>query len=283
MLHVPFLTRYNFRVDNWGANPLTTPGTSVIPGASNAEGSWTQIFSAAAVSQDVSWIIIDVYGGNTANQIKSHLLDIGVDPAGGTSYTPIISNIVCGASANSNAPCGAFTFPIRIKAGSTIAARVQGSNATAGTVRVVAVIYGQPSAPESDKVGSYSETIGTITNSEGVSFTPGNATDGSWVLLGTTTRSLWWWNLCVQISNATMSAHGNYIELAYGDASNKHSITRVHFASDTSEFNFRTEITSYLTAVSYCHLPAGTNIYIRGECSAAPVSGYNAVAVGVGG
>lgn len=187
-LLIPGLTRANWTYDNFGATPAVAYGTSVTPGASNAEGSWTQIASSANIAQDVRGFFLMVHTGNTNSQAKPHLLDIGVDPAGGTSYTAVISNIPCGAGATDVGH--PFFFPLYIKAGSSVAVRVQGANATAGTVRVAAKFYGHLSNPAAWKQGFFSETIGTVTNSNGTSFTPGNAADGSWVSLGTTANRL---------------------------------------------------------------------------------------------
>jgi len=279
------LSRFSFTYDNWGTNPSTTPGTSVTPGASNAEGSWTQVASSSNISQDCYWLAIRVSEGSTSGQIKSQLLDIGVDPAGGTSYTAVISDIVCGASfATSNRQDGhQFLFPIFIKSGSSVAVRIQGSNGTAGTVLVAVKFYGQPSNPEKCPMGMFSETIGSIASSAGVSFTPGNAADGSWTSLGTTSKNLWWWQICYQISNSTITVEQTYIELAYGDGSNKVSIMRaMHMGSTVEECGFTFPYNlNFIEA--YCPVPAGATIYIRGRCVNAPDTGYNAVAVGIGG
>lgn len=267
-------------VDNWGANPATTFGTSVIPGASNAEGSWTQLLTALA--NEAAGFVLTVHSGATSAAIKSHLLDIGIDPAGGTSYTAIVNNIVCGrAGAVTNTGSGRrWAFPLRLPAGATVAARIQGSNATAGTVRVGIRSFGQPAAPFLPR-GTFSETIGTITNSSGVAFTPGNAADGTWVSLGTTANPLWWWQMGYQIDNATITAEYTYIELAFGDASNKHIIQRTLHGGTTGETCG--EIYSPMTPWEcYCPVPAGNNIYVRGRCNNAADTGYNAVAIGVG-
>lgn len=277
--------RYNFIFDNWGANPGATPGTSVIPGASNVEGTYTQIASSANISEDCFLLYLRVSDGATSANIKSHLLDIGVDPAGGSSYTAIINNIVCGA-------CGAITttgggvqflFPFFIRSGSSVAVRIQGSNATAGTVRVGARFYGKPTKPEQTLVGSFSETIGTITNSQGVTFTPGNAADGTWTSLGTTVRDMWWWQMAYQVSNSAITAEYTYIDIAWGDGSNKHIILRGMHGGTATETIGLILNENLISDRAYCPVPAGSNIYIRGRCLNAPDTGYNGVAVGIGG
>lgn len=285
MLAAPGLSAFHWTYDNYGANPSATPGTSVTPGASGAEGSWTQIASGANIAQDVWALALRISDGATSTAQKDHLLDIGIDPAGGTSYTAIVSNIVCGASS----PVGAqgsghhFLLPLFIPSGASVAVRIQGSNATAGTVRVGAKFYGKPSRPEAMPLGQYAETIGTITGTQGVSFTPGNAADGSWTLLGTTGKNLWWWQIAYQVSNATITAEYTYIDLAYGDASNKTQIMRAMHGGTTSE-QIGDALKSNLNPYeAFCFVPAGSNIYIRGRCLNAPDTGYNAVAIGIGG
>jgi hypothetical protein len=278
------LSTYNFSYDNWGANPATTYGTSVIPGASNAEGSWTQIASSANISEDVYWLYFQVHSGATAAGIKMHLLDIGVDPAGGASYTAVVSNFIVGCSpAVTGAGNREYCIPFFIKSGSSVAVRIQGSNATAGTVRVAARFWGKPSRPEVVPVGAYTETIGTITSSAGVTVTPGNAADGAYVSLGTTVKPLWWWQLGHQINNGTITAEYTYLELAWGDVTNKKTFFKVMHVGTTGETCGLALQTSLLECAAYCEVPAGSTIYARARCSDAPDTGYNVVALGVGG
>ncbi len=284
MLHVPGLSAYNFRFDNWGTNPSATPGTSVTPGASNAEGSWTQIASSANIAQDCYWLYLQVSGGATSAAAKPQLLDIGVDPAGGTSYTAVISNLAVGASPLLTAAgLRPFVFPLFIKAGSSVAVRVQGANATAGTVRAIARFYGQPSNPAAVPTGMFSQTFGTITNSNGASFTPGNAADGSWVDLGAVTLPLWWFQLGYQIDNGTITAEYTYVEVAFGDASNKHTILKTMHGGTTGETCGLAVVPCLGLYEAYRPVPAGANIYVRGRCNNAPDTGYNATVIGIGG
>jgi hypothetical protein len=277
------LSGYAFTYDNWGTNPTATPGTAVTPGASNVEGSWTQIASSANIAQDCYWLGLIISGGATATAAKNHLIDIGVDPAGGTSYTAVISNLVCGNSGTVIQNFRQFTFPYFIKSGSSVAVRIQGSNATAGTVRVMAKFYGQPTNPANVPIGSISQTFGTISSSNGTSFTPGNIADGSWVSMGTATTPLWWWQLGVQIDNGTQSAHYTYVDLAVGDVTNKKTILRHFMMSNTSEVNGDIAGSQMAFADCYWPVPSGAEIWVRGRNGAAPVSGYNATVIGIGG
>ena len=279
MLFTPGLSDFGFSVDNWGADASTSVGTSVVPGATNAEGAWTQVLTALA--QDVFFSTLVIHSGTTSTAAKNHLLDIGVDPAGGTSYTAVVSNFTCGASALTSGGARHLVVPLFIKAGSTVAVRVQGSNATAGTMRVGIKAYGQPARPELLLGCSYSETLGTITNSNGTSFTPGNAADGAYVSLGTIVKPAKWVQLGCQIDNAAMSAHHTYIDLAVGDASNKRVLIRTHIQMTTVE-----AITEVIPGnLGWCavDLPAGAELWIRGRNNNAPVTGYNGVAVIFGG
>ena len=285
MLFPTGLSAHSFTYNNWGTNPSSTPGTSVVPGTSNAEGSWTQIASSANISQDIFGFLLSVHNGNSNATAKNHLLDVGVDPAGGTSYTAVISNIVCGSTGNVvDQKFGAeFLFPLFIPSGSSVAVRVQGSHTVAGTVRVCAKFYGSLGRQEETPLGQFSETIGTITNSNGVSFTPGNAADGTWVSLGTTAKAMWWWQLAYQIDNGTVTAEQTYIELAHGDATNKHSIITLFHEGNSAETLGIVMGENLNHFAAYKPLPAGVELWVRGRCNNAPDSGYNAVAIGIGG
>ncbi len=283
MIQQAYVNRFSWLYTNHTAPQTANIGTSVTPGASNAEGTYTQIASSANIANEVWAFAFWIAGGNTAAQDKSQIMDVGVDEAGGTSYTAIISNLVMGNSAPANAGGLWFYFPMKIQSGSSVAVRIQGSNATAGTVRVGAYFWGRPSRPELFWRGQVSETIGTITNSGGVSFTPGNATEGSWFSLGTTTRKLSYWQLGMQISNGTVASQATLVDLAFGDGTNKHMIMEnvPLMITSTSESQVTCPL-QWVPTSCFCPVPAGGELWVRGHCSTTPASGYNAVAVGIG-
>lgn len=286
MLARPRASATFWKYDNWGPNPsATNTGSSITPGASNAQGSWSQLASSANIANEVGAIHFRAYGGATSTAAKPQLLDVGIDPAGGTSYTPILSDMQIGMSPALTSP-GAmeFFFPIRIPAGASVAARIRGANATAGTVRLPTTFYGRASNGLALPVGSFTETLGANTGTSlGTSITPGNAAEGSWTDLGATTRDMWWWQLGYCINNSTVTAEYTYFELAFGDASNKTSIFKVMHGGTTTESVGLSYLSHLLWPAAYCPVKAGEHIYVRARCINAPDTGYSVTVTGVGG
>lgn len=283
MLYVPKQSYQSFTYDNWGANPSATIGTSVTPGTSSAEGSWTQVASSGNIAQDVYGFYLKIFAGATSGASKLHVLDIGVDPAGGTSYSAVITDLVCGDSPSLTvAGNREHYFPFFIKAGSSVAVRISGSNATPGTVRVAMRFYGVLSNQMQFPAGTYSESYG-VTGTAGTSITPGNAADGSWVSLGTTSNPIWWWQLGYQIDNTTITAEYTYLTLAVGDASNKKNVFTIMHGGTTGETCGLAAQTQMLWHAAYQPVPAGTNVYVRGRCNNAPDTGYQVGVIGIGG
>jgi len=285
MLYTGPIGGYGWSYDNWGANPSVTPGGLVTAGASpNTESATPLVLASAAnLTNNVQLVELTVYNvSGTGN--RSQLLDFGWDPAGGTSYTWAIEDIVCGntAAAITTVVNGyRFLLPLYIPAGSAVAVRTQNAQASI-TTRVAAKFYGLPERPGTFPVGNIVQGFGTTTNSSGQTFTPGNAADGAWANLGTVTHPLWWWQLSYQISNATITAEYTYIDIAYGDASNKHVISRGMHMGTTAE-NCSDFMASNLSLSNFAAVPAGANIYVRGRCINAPDTGYNARVIGIGG
>jgi hypothetical protein len=80
-----------------------------------------------------------------------------------------------------------------------------------------------------------------------------------------------------------MGAELTYVDLAYGDATNKKIITRSMMTSLTTEIVGVPIAENLDYSACYYPLPAGTELWVRGRCSTAPTSGYSAVAIGIGG
>lgn len=282
MLMVPPMPAMTYRVDNWTTNPSSTFGTALAaPGTANTEGSWTQVLSATA--ENIYWLHVAGWQNQVAAQARQGFFDVGVDPAGGSSYTEVVANLIVGGAAilSSMGYGKEYYFPLFIPAGSTVAMRHQDSTASVTSYASI-VGYGGPGGPERNMVASVSETLGTVTNTTGTSFTPGNAADGSWVSLGTTTSALWWWQLGVQIDSTVKSTRGTYVDLAVGDSTTKEVILRTYLFSTTNEEEGYAGI-GHINPGCYRPVPAGAELWVRGRNAVAPDSGFNALAYGFGG
>ncbi len=256
-------------------NPSTTPGTSITAG-SGSKGSWGQILSA--LTYDVYGLMLWINTGWASATQRDYLIDIGVDPAGGSSYSPVISNILAHQASDPIYGGRWYYFPFFIKAGSTVGARAQSNGAY--TIRVAAIAYGRPTNPEVALCGQYSETLG-VSGNGGTSITPGaSGAEGAWVSLGTTTKNLWWFQLCVGFSTTATTALIYFCDLATGDETNKHMIIE-----NLPLFNpgALEKTGNPLMMDGYWEVPAGGTLYVRASCSGTSDTGCNALAVGIGG
>jgi hypothetical protein len=260
--------------------PTVTPGVSVTPG-NGSKGSYVQLASGANLSQDVYllWLMIGI--GSTSNTARPVRIDIGLDPAGGTTYTVKLADILCGQSATYATGLGyRYLFPLYIEAGTSVG--VCGQATETGTFRVWGKFFGRPSEPDRIRAGQWAETVGTPSGAAGVSLTSGSSgSEGSWVSLGTTVRRCWHWQLSAQINNGTITALAYFVDLAWGDATNKTMIQEnvMLFAPGTAE------TLGYWCAdvPGFADVPAGATLYARATCSGTAVTGLTALAHGIGG
>jgi hypothetical protein len=256
----------------------TTPGVSITPG-SGSKGSYYQLASGANLSQDCYGFWLWINAGSTSGAARDILIDIGLDPAGGTSYSQLggISDIF--APQDNSAIYGGrfFYFPLFIKSGTSVGVRAQ-SNSTS-LVRAAAWFFGQPTHPENVPTGQYSETIG-VSGNGGTPITLGTSGAwGSWTSLGTTTRPCWYWTAGAGFNTATINSQVVLVELGYGDGTNMVKIVRFnpHWVYGT------TESCAGLSVGGFWEVPAGGTLYVRGSSSYSSAQGFEVAAVGIGG
>lgn len=273
---------------NWssGSHVSTRPaaafGATVTPG-NNAFGSWVQLMNSAAVARDVFAILINVNSIAVSATAKDALVDIGVDPAGGTSYSTVIPELLASCASPYNVGAGGiwYLFPLWIRAGSSIAARASVNNATVGTARVNCRVFGSPRDQRLIKVGTRVEAIGTNTAaSAGTSITSGTTSDGSWTSLGSTSRDAWWWQLGMGVNDTTMTARAYHADVAVGNASNKDIVIENAMIATTSSEQLNN---APLTFDSGKIAPAGTSVYGRLQCSGTADASLSMAAYALGG
>lgn len=180
--------------DNFsGTTPAgTNPGTTITASATpNTDG--TAVSLIAAVAHDVHFLVVGIGGRSTTSTVDSaSLLDILVDPAGGTSWSSMIDDLVAGfqpqLTSGSVGYMTYYMFPLFIKSGSSIGAQVRSATASQA-VGLGVWVYGNPSRPDMWWCGSKVESLGiTAASSKGTDITPGSTTATfTWTNVGATT------------------------------------------------------------------------------------------------
>lgn len=262
--------------------PAAAMGTSVTPG-NNTKGTTVQVLSSANVSKDVFAILINVNSGATSAAARDILLDIMVDPAGGTSWSVLIPDLLVSCAAPYNIGNGGvwYYFPLWVKAGSSIGARASVNNATVGTLRCNLTVYGSPRDRRIIRVGTRVEAIGiTSASSSGTAVTNGTTSEGAWTSLGTLSRSAWWWQLGVGVSNGTMSALAYHCDLSIGDATNKVVVIENALVTTTTSEQLNNMLTT--TDVGK-NAPSGLTVYARSQCSGTANTGFSMAGYALGG
>ena len=242
MLHVPCANKFLFEAGTFSGRPSDgAMGVQVTPGT-GSYGSYVEVISDTLITEDCYGIAICISQAATSTTARRRLVDIGIDPAGGTSYSSVIPDLLCTNASpygNSTLIGGVwYYFPIFIKAGSAIAARACGNGAQ--TLYVAAQVYGKPTAPEMLKVGSKVISYGvTVANPPtGVSVTPGTTNRGAWVSLGTVAAGdkPFFWQFGVDSSLTSLGTETFACDIGIGDATNKALvISAAQFRETTAE------------------------------------------------
>lgn len=268
MLWLPHGNSFEWSTNNNTGRPATTLGSSITP-AQNSKGSWTEIL--ADLAEEVWAVTVVIHSTTVAAQIKDVLVDIGIDPAGGTSYTTLIPNLLAGGanSFTQGTPGAAYFFPLHIPKGAAVAARGSVNNATVGTIRVYIQVHGKPTHPELFKKGFSVEAFGiTAASSRGTAITAGTTSEGAWTELtaGTLSKDYFWAQVGRGIHDTTAQNGVVGIDVAAGDASTKRVILdQVLSAESTNEYASKWQ-TPWQGPV---RVPSGSRIYGRAQCSGA--------------
>lgn len=284
MLHVPAgANTFGLNTFSWGTTrPAAANGVSVTPATTNAYGTYVQLFSA--LTYPSRGIAININNNSGANASRNSAIRIGIDEAGGTSYTEWIGGLLAGGASPYNIGGAGlwYYFPIYIPAGSSIAVSARGTVATA--FNVGAWLQQQPYKPEMSRRGAYVETLGVTlgaASATGVTVTPGTTAEGAWTLIGTTTRRCWWWQVMLQHATGDTAWGANvlHMDLAVGDATTKDIIIQ-----DYPVMANANEQASAAMNAAGCEydVPAGSNIYARLQNSGTNDS-YQVAAYGLGG
>lgn len=269
-----------------GSQP-TNAGTGTLLGAiaaANTYTSYVQLLAGAAVTQDAYEVWIHVSRVGVSLVARDAILTIGIDPAGGTAYQDFISHLPIACASGMTGGGGVwYRFPVYIKAGTSIAAKWSCNDSTVNVTQAVGrvILFCQPTRPDLLRCGTFVRTFGaTPATSSGTTITPGQASDGALVQLGSSlTEKLWAWQVGLGINNAAMNNRSYFIDVLVGNGiTNRRAIQNELVASDSTE-----TITKHAGAIWYREAVAGENVYGRAQCASTPDAVASLIALGVGG
>jgi hypothetical protein len=262
--------------DNFG--PITSDdatgfGVSITAGASSADG--TAVTLMPALAHDCEYLWLAVSGLGTSNAPNASLMDVLIDPAGGTSWTELISDLIVGFTTTIlyNATGAAiplsYHFPLWLPVGASLGARIRCQNSgspspISSSTRVLAAAFGGNKNPASWWCGQKVETIGTFdtANSLGQLHTPGaSGAFSSWTNLGSATSAragaVQW---AVGGVNGGSAAKMTY-DFQFG-AGGARIGPRVYRGMASSEVGV-----SLFQGPIFCDIPGGTQLQVRGSAA----------------
>ncbi|TXH41018.1 MAG: hypothetical protein E6Q97_38440 [Desulfurellales bacterium] len=254
--------------------PAATFGASVTPG-NNTKGAWAQLLTAT--SDAAYGIMVNINSIAATATAKDAIIDIGIDPAGGTTYAVLLPDLLGSCASPYNVGGGVrYYFPVYVPAGATVAARASVNNATVGTARVNVSLFCRPRRPELLKFGHSVQALGiTAGTSSGTTITAGTTAEGAWTSVGTLSNDAWWFQVGYGINDTTMTAAALHVDVAADNAGKRILIANSLVITTAAE-----QLSKLLpdNPVAQPAVASGTTIYARAQSSAA-VDSANSVAV----
>lgn len=269
-----------------GTRPVATIGTSVTPTQNNmGTAAFGTLLSGASLTDDCYELEVCVHTVGVAGLARDCVVRIGLDPAGGTSFTTTLVDLVCGPAAVYSSTGGALAggvwhrLPVRIRAGTSIGAAATVNSATLTAIRVLCRVKRRPSDPRA-YVGSYVDSFGvTLASSMGTSITPGTASEGAWTQIGAAlTRPLRWLDFGYGVDNTVMNNGCHHVDIAAGDASNKRIIIANHPIFQTAN-----EVIVKPRGGEWCDVGIGETLFARSQAGGTLETGHSVAIYGVGG
>ncbi len=279
---------FGWRFTNDDNRPSVTRGISNSGGAAqNTKTSWFEVVTSAQCARDVFGILLTFCNAASSGVANDILVDIGVDPAGGSSYDVLIPDLLASCAEQYNLIGGGITyyFPLWIKAGSSIAYRAAaniGGGSGSGP-NVVVDLFGSPRDVSEIRVGSYVVSAGVnALASNGTTVTSGTTSEGAWTTLTSSlSKPAWYWQVGMGCNDSTMAALVYSVDLAIGSSTsvNKLVIDGQKVMATASEGLSKP---LYGPNCEY-DAPAGSGVYGRIQCSGTADANLSLAAYGVGG
>ncbi len=254
----PVFARYT---SNYAATPTSGPGTAAVVGANSTDGAAVTLVSA--LGHDVHKIRLRM-GGTSATTVDGNAAgDLLIDPAGGTSWSVLINDLVSGFTNTANTGVPQFyDFPLYIPAGASVGWQCKTVHTADMAMAVTFEGWGEPSNPSMWWCGQGVETLG-ISDAKGTAITSGaSGADGTWTSVGSVTTKLY---KAIQVglngSDAGAAANAYHFQIG-ADSQVLPGAGIAHLVTTATEIGYH-NAGGYVT----CSIPIGTQIQVRGTCS----------------
>lgn len=263
-------------------------GRDVTAGANNTDGTAVGLFRNNALTEknlpfDCHYLVLGIGGFNGAAANAQTLVDLLIDPAGGTSYSVLISGLIGGMTPNhgpENCPNNLYHFPLWIPSGAKLGIRARTRHTATRSGNVVAYVFGEPVRPDTWWCGSNVETLGLNASvSQGTDIPDDAAASAwsSWTDVGSPTSYRYG---CLQMgingSDGTASSGNYWFQPGYG-SNPVPGFPPIVRHLNTSEVG----VQCGQIAPFWCDIPAGTQMQARQTCSAASGETLNVALYGV--
>ncbi len=258
--------------DNFGplaADNVTGFGVAITAGTSSADGAPVTLLPS--LSHDCEYLWLGLSGIGNSGGANAALMDVLVDPAGGTDWSELISDLLVGFSGNVTYNSNGqgipveYHFPVWIPAGASVGARIRMANASAPTgTRVMAVAAGGNRNPASWWCGQKVETVGDMVpgSSLGQIVTPGaSGAYSDWVDLGSPIAAragAAQWAAGSVLGNSSVAVTFDY-QFGAGGSQIGPRVYRAMSSTEVAVTLFRGPI--------FCDIPSGTQLQVRGAAS----------------
>ena len=227
----------------------------------NPKGAWVELL--AATTFDAFMVYVKCFDPRITATDTSLLVDIGFDPAGGTTYGVLISNVLMGFGSGDTSVHQDFAIPAYIPTGSTVAARIQSVISSETCFVAIAIGGGIPTDNPFPATGLVVTYGAATADSGGTALVDADANvESAWVeLTGATTHPHRGVAISLQGNTDTMSTGRFLLDIASGAAASEVVISEnIYITTGGGEIVGNKFPPNYIHAV---RIPEGTRLAVR--------------------
>lgn len=244
--------------------PAAAMGTTVTPTQNNITGStWSTIIASGSVTSDVYMLDVNINSINISAAARDALVEIGFDPAGGTTFTHLAYFVAGPASSyvGNTGPGCRVRLLCYIPSGSTIGLRGSVNSATLTAFRCFMTAYGSPSPSHMFRPARRLQDIGiTTATSAGTAVTSGTTSDGTWTSLGTLDFNTFAWEFGIGVNDAALNSNTTDVDIGVGDSGGTNIRTVIRNAPIVM---VNTETIWKASSLTYARAKAGETVWGR--------------------